>query len=67
MQNEKTVIFWLFLADYHSGQFTRGYRVLSRIQARIRRHKIDVEKYERARIRETPLYNLLAAKFGRKV
>lgn len=37
---------YLFCADYHSGQWSRGYRILSRIETRYRPRNLDLLREE---------------------
>lgn len=50
--------------EYHSGQWSRGYRLLCRVQRYARRHDIDLDCHTRASER---LYQKLAARYGRKL
>lgn len=51
----------VFCMDYHSGQWSRGYRILSKLRA---------ENFSSAlcdELRETEVYAHLVGKYGRKV
>lgn len=37
---KRTIILFVFAMDYHSGQWSRGYRLLCRCQRRLRRYAI---------------------------
>ncbi len=47
--------------EHHSGQWSRGYRLLSRVQRYARKHSIDLDCETRASRR---LYQQLAARYG---
>ena len=50
--------------EYHSGQWSRGYRLLCRVQQYARKHTIDLDIETRASRR---LYHRLAAQYGDKL
>lgn len=56
---------YVFLCDYHSGQYSRGYRLLSKIVQAWSPRNIDGDMM--AEIRETEEYLELEAKFADKV
>jgi hypothetical protein len=51
----------VFLMDHHSGQYSRGYRLLSRLSPR------NFSASFCAEMRETEVYSQLVTKFGRSV
>jgi hypothetical protein len=51
--------------DYHSGQWSRGYRILSRIYSRYKNPSVSDMGYDE--IRKSSLYNELATKYGDKL
>ena len=52
---------YVFLMDYHSGQWSRGYRILSRM------HVGHVTAAECSRIRETGHYQMLVNRYAEAV
>ncbi len=62
---ELVATLYILCSDYHSGQSSRGYRILSRIVTRYREVRITDSWAEE--IRESPLYNELAFKYGDKL
>lgn len=50
--------------EHHSGQWSRGYRLLCRVQRYARKHDIDIDHDTRASQR---LYQRLAARYGNKL
>lgn len=55
---------YVLCADYHSGQWSRGYRILSRITTRYNPRLSDSHWKE---IRESELYTTLAERYGDKL
>lgn len=51
----------VFLTDYHSGQWSRGYRLLSRLRAE------NFSSSFCAEMRDTEVYSALVAKYADKV
>ncbi len=51
-------------SDWHSGQWSRGYRLLCRTYNYARKHGIDVQRMTRAARR---LYRLLEARYAHKL
>lgn len=51
----------VFLMDYHSGQWSRGYRILSRMRPYNFSSAVCKE------LRETDVYQILVEKYGRTV
>lgn len=58
---EGRFILAVFCMDYHGGQWSRGYRLLSRLSPRNFTSALCAE------LRETPLYAALVAKFGGQI
>ena len=50
--------------EYHSGQWSRGYRLLCRVQRYARKHGIDLDAETSA---SRKLYHTLAARYGAKL
>lgn len=57
-------VLYTFLHDYHSGQGSRGYRILSRFHAR---GNVRVTSACMAECRETELYAYLVDRYGESV
>jgi hypothetical protein len=55
----------VFLSDYHGGQWSRGYRLLSKIQSRWKPRNITSELC--AELRETEEYQYLVDRYADKV
>ncbi len=51
----------VFLMDYHSGQWSRGYRLLSRLRPR------NISSALQAECRESEVYQYLVATYANKV
>lgn len=64
-----TATLYLLCMDYHSGQYSRGYRLLCRLQRRMIRHGIPFgEVYDAAlRWHDYFLYIGLSEKWGQKL
>lgn len=61
IKREDYFILAVFLMDYHSGQWSRGYRLLSKLHVRNMSSALEVE------CQDTELYEYLAEKYGKKV
>lgn len=55
---------YVFCADYHGGQWSRGYRILSKLSSQYRMRVSDGLMVE---MRESPDYADLVAKYGGKI
>lgn len=61
---------YAFCCHYHTGQWSRGYRILSRIEALYRPHNIPIERIANGHdewIDAHEIYNELVKKYRNKV
>jgi hypothetical protein len=61
---ENKLILYVFCMDYYSGQWSRGYRILSRLNKYVKRG-LTVGECEV--IRTNALYKYLESKYGNKI
>jgi hypothetical protein len=62
---ELVATLYVLCMDYHGGQWSRGYRLLSRIARRYRRVRIN-DAYA-AELRASELYATLARRYGARL
>lgn len=72
MSLKKLLALRAFAMDYHSGQWSRGYKILSMTSLRIEKHKDKPntwEMYDRMieNARKTKLYKTLVERYGDKI
>ena len=65
LSDEGRLILYDFCMHYHSGQWSRGYRLLCRVSTRYKNMRIT-SATERE-LEETELYYALVAKYGNKI
>lgn len=67
MSFKKLVILRVFAMDYHSGQWSRGYKILSLTSMRLRAKGMDMNDNQIKCARRTKLYKDLVEKYGSRV
>lgn len=68
MSFKKLVILRVFAMDYHSGQSSRGYKILSMTFLRLKaKGKYHIEDHILKAARRTKLYKDLVDKYGDKI
>jgi len=64
---EKYKIIWLFCHDYHSGQWSRGYKLLCLAGRRCADLNTDFINFSARELENTDLYKHLVANYANKI
>lgn len=67
MSNTKLFILLYFCNDYHSGQWSRGYKLMCKTQKALRRRNLIPIIHSDSLLRQTTLYKELVEKYGDKI
>lgn len=67
MSFKKLVILRVFAMDYHSGQWSRGYKILSMTYIRLKAKGMDMNDNQIKCARRTKLYKDLVERYANKI